>query len=126
MILSKIGKQNVDDTSFITDESFLEYHKELDSADRKWHIKDYFPYTSNDFMDLLDGMLQYNPQFRSTASSLLRHKIFDPIRVPDYERPAPFKIDLEIYNQATFDYDKLSDRKYTIEVLKHMITEEVN
>jgi hypothetical protein len=37
-------------------------------------------------------MLEYNPSFRLTASECLKKKIFDKIRVPQFEKPAPFPV----------------------------------
>jgi hypothetical protein len=33
-------------------------------------------------------MLEYNPFFRSKAENLLKHKIFDKIRISAIEKPA--------------------------------------
>ena len=58
-------------------------------------------------------MLQLNPSFRPTADELLRHKIFDKIRVEEHEKPSPFKIDLPIYNEGQYDYDKCESLELT-------------
>ena len=43
---------------------------------------------------------------RATASECLKHKIFDHIRIPDLERPAPFKIRITNDLSHMYDYDE--------------------
>lgn len=47
-----------------------------------------FPLTSDPLLNLLKGLLEYNPAFRITAQEALRNPIFDDIRDPVLERPA--------------------------------------
>lgn len=46
------------------------------------------------FIDLLEGLLQFNQLFRLSASDCLKHQYFDDIRVPEKELDAPFEINL--------------------------------
>jgi len=41
-------------------------------------------------------MLEFNPYFRPTAKELLRHKIFDKIRISKNEEASPSKIVVDI------------------------------
>ena len=56
-------------------------------------------------LEILDDMLQFNPHFRSKAGDLLKHSLFDSIRRPELEQPAPFKIKLEVDAPGVFDYE---------------------
>ena len=50
-----------------------------------------------------------------TAAECLKNKIFDSIREPELEQPAPFKIKLNIDDYNAFDYDTNEDRVYSTE-----------
>ena len=78
------------DLSFVTDDSAIDYHKSLVTATEKGSFKQVFPEISEGLIDLLTGMLEYNPCFRMTAAECLKSKVFDKIRVPQFEKPAPF------------------------------------
>ena len=42
-----------------------------------------FPKTRKDLVDIMESLLEFNPYFRPTAKELLKHPIFDEIRVKD-------------------------------------------
>ena len=42
-----------------------------------------------ELIDLLKGMLEFNPYFRLTAEDALKSKVFDKIRQPYFEKPCP-------------------------------------
>lgn len=56
-------------------------------------------------------MLEFNPYFRITAEKALQSKIFDKIRLKQYEKPTTEKIKLEIYKDDFFDYTDGSSTK---------------
>lgn len=89
-ILDQLGFQDEYDLSFLTDDSAIDYHKSLCTKNARGSFKHTFPKTSDGLLDLLTGMLEYNPCFRITAAECLKSKIFDSIRVPQFEKPAPF------------------------------------
>lgn len=64
---------------------------------------------------MLCNLLQFNPNKRITAEECLKNKIFDPIRVPELEKPAPFKIKLDIDDIQAYDYDNNIDMVYSTE-----------
>jgi serine/threonine protein kinase len=88
VILDVLGYQDEDDTAFITQDSVLDYHKSLSTLPIKCKFKDMFPLTSDPLLNILKGLLEYNPAFRITAQEALRNPIFDDIRDPVLERPA--------------------------------------
>ena len=47
-----------------------------------------------------------------SAKQCIKNKIFDHIRVPELEKPAPFKINLDIDSEGSYDYDNNVDLKY--------------
>ena len=81
-------------------------------------MKTYFPHTSDGLVDLLRDMLEYNPCFRTTAAKCLKNKIFDKIRVPMFEKPAPFEVTQKIYGPNTYDYDECESLKFKMPELK--------
>lgn len=134
VILNKLGHQDEQDLSFITEQQVLEYHKSLDKADPSTKSKDgrvqglrqLYPHVDNDgFFELLEGMLQYNPALRITAAECLRHKIFDSLRVPQHEQPAPAQVQMPIYADGSYDYDECVSLSYDIADFRSMIIDEV-
>ena len=74
---------------------------------------------------LLNMMLEFNPYLRATPQECLQSKFFDNIRVPDLEKPAPYKIYLPIDMDDACDYENGNVCKYSREQLQQMIFEEV-
>lgn len=66
-ILDKLGVQDENDLSFITEDSVRTYQKDLSSNKPKINFKDMFPSTSDSVLKILQGLLEYNPGFRLTA-----------------------------------------------------------
>lgn len=62
--------------------------------------------TNPGLIALLKDLLEFNPFLRATASECLKHKIFDKIRIPDLERPAPFKIKINNDLSHMYDYEE--------------------
>ena len=75
-----LGHQGERDQSFVTDAYAKRYVDQLVSADTPNVLRDKFPNTSNGLLDLLEGMLSFNPKLRWTTAKCLKHKIFDEIR----------------------------------------------
>lgn len=69
-------------------------------------FKEIFPETSEGIIELMSGMLKYNPGLRFSAHECLKSKIFDKIRVPVFERGAPHEIKLQIYDKGQYDYEE--------------------
>lgn len=57
-------------------------------------------------------MLEFNPYFRITAKNALKSKLFDKIRLKEYEQPSPEKVKLEIYGESAFNYKDGTSEKY--------------
>ena len=54
-------------------------------------LKDLYPEISEDLVDILEQMLQFNPHFRPTTKELLGHHAFDDIRT-DTEITSNYRI----------------------------------
>lgn len=59
-----------------------------------------FPRTSPELVEVLEQLLEFNPFFRPTASEILKHKLFDNIRQPGLELPAPKKISIDLEEEG--------------------------
>jgi hypothetical protein len=58
-------------------------------------------------------MVEFNPFLRASPAECLKNPYFDPIRVPQLELPAPYKIYLEIDQEDACDYASGAAMKYT-------------
>ena len=57
-------------------------------------LKEKFEGVDDDLIVLLENMLEFNPYFRQQASEILKANIFDKIRDPKLEMPAPCEVHL--------------------------------
>ena len=69
-----------------------------------------FSCIGDDFVDLLKGMLEFNPQKRYTAKACLDHKVFADIKDPQLEFLAPCKIKVHDQDSSGFDYENFTER----------------
>ena len=83
--MSVLGTPSEDDLSFITDPTALQYIKEFPSGQKGEDLKKKFPYASQDAIDLMQGMVQFNPFFRLSIEDCLSHPYFKKIRRQDRE-----------------------------------------
>jgi len=56
-------------------------------------------------LKILELLLQFNPYFRSSPAELLKSKEFDSIRNKEKEAGADYRIDLEVDQIGSFDYE---------------------
>lgn len=133
--MEKLGHQDEQDLSFITEQQVLEYHLSLDKADPSTKsadgtvkgLRSLYPHVTNEgYFELLEGMLSYNPHFRWSAAECLKHKVFDHLRVPQHEQPASKAIQMAVYAEGSYDYDECVSVSYDIGDFKKMIIEEVD
>ena len=68
-------------------------------------------------LDLLEGMLQFNPDFRFTASECLQHSVFDKIRNQAKEKGAPEMVELPCFADGMYDYHRKRASKFSAESL---------
>ena len=85
-----------------------------------------FDKTSDELLDILECMLQFNPHFRPRADELLKAKIFDEIRVPSLETGAPAKLYLKVDEINAYNFIEFKDNVYpTLEHYRKQIIKEV-
>ena len=77
------------DKSFLTTNAARSYVKKLDTDRSRKSLAKRFDKSSPELVELLQKMLVINPYFRSSAAELLKLPLFDKIRVPNLEAPAP-------------------------------------
>ena len=59
-------------------------------------IKEQFSASRPELVAILEEMLELNQFFRPSAKTLLKNKIFDPIRIKDNEKHADYKIKIHV------------------------------
>ena len=120
-----IGCQNDEDLSFLTDTNASDYVKTIQNPKEKCKFKQMFQNTDPALLDLLKGLLQFNPVMRLTAKEAINSKIFDSIRCKDLQQPSKKQISQKINSNGAFDYLKAKDHKYSISDYKKMLQREV-
>lgn len=55
-------------------------------------------------------MLEFNPYLRPSAKELLSLKYFDDVRDDELENSSPFKLNLEVDTDESYDCDKVYTR----------------
>ena len=95
--------------SFITYSEPAEHTIEKFPGYGRVDFKQEFDKNDGKFCDVLQKLLEFNPYFRGTAGSLLKHPVFDSVRQPELEQPAGIKIDMPEDHPGAFDYSKVND-----------------
>lgn len=97
------------DFSFLTNETYLEYLKQINgmTTDKVCKsLKELFPKTSDALLNLLIEMTEFNPYYRPTAKSLLKNNIFDQIRESKIENLNVEKIEINLdMDKHQLDYE---------------------
>ena len=106
MIMKKVnvGSQ---DLSHLYSKDHVKYVQMLQDGMKKStsSLKDLYPEISEDLVDILEQMLQFNPHFRPTTKELLNHHAFDDIRT-DMEITSNYKILIDVDDKTNNAYDK--------------------
>lgn len=79
-ILKLIGKPTASDLAFLQDNNKEEYVNSLAGSGPKVNFKDKFPAANEQALDLLKGMLEFNPFNRISTKDALKHAYFADIR----------------------------------------------
>lgn len=125
VIFEILGDQSDQDFDFIKDKTTKKYAFDCQNGAERIQLLKEFPDTEPGVVEILQEMLQFNPQYRSDASFLLKNKIFDNIRDPTMEAGAPYKIKLDVDAPDQFDYEALLSLKYTYDDFQEMLENEV-
>lgn len=85
VIMSVLGSPSEADLSFITDPTAINYINEFPKDQKGEDFKKMFPYASDAALDLMKGMIQFNPFVRSTIEDILEHPFLKNVRKPERE-----------------------------------------
>jgi serine/threonine protein kinase len=99
-----MGPKSEQDFSFLSDETAVEYASQLSNRSIPNSLKQKFEHSSEEMIEMLEGLLEFNHQFRLSAKECLKHKMFDDIRVERLEQGAPYQIQLQCDGLDQYDY----------------------
>ena len=106
-----IGKQDEADLSFLSNNKQQAHVNHLQDGRDKIDFRREFSEVNSRFGKQLSYMLEFNPHFRKDAESLLKSSLFDSVRDPEMEKPAPCKIENPLTD--SFDYITLKSGVYS-------------
>jgi serine/threonine protein kinase len=115
VIFEVIGTPSEEDMEFITDKNGILYLKSIKPKPKK-NLKQKFPGSSDDALDVLDKMLQFNPRKRITVNLALEHPFFAEVRSRSKEVEAEFSLGFEFEKDSFLTIEKL--RCLFIEVIQ--------
>merc|ERR1712147_424995 len=121
-IFDQLSPLNEHDYSFLSDQTAIEYAEQVSSQRNGTTLKKKFSETSAEAMEILEALLEFNHQYRTSAKECLKSKFFDDIRVERLERGAPYEIHLLCDGMDQYNYshdkdhfcDSLNDYKHLI------------
>jgi len=102
---------------FLESQESIDYIRKLPARPRA-NLAEKYPATDNAGLELLQRMLEFNPNKRPSAQEALEDPYFDDIRLPEQERFETPVINLPVDDEGKNDL--------SIEELKRMIVEEIN
>ena len=116
--MNVLGTPSENDLSFITDPTALQYIKEFPTGQQMVDFKSKFPYASDEALDLMIGMVQFNPFFRYTIEDCLAHPYFKKIRRKDREIKQETMVDISL-DKFEEEPDIMTLRKICIQEINH-------
>ena len=105
VIFEILGTPTDDDMVYVTDAKAIGYLKSFVPIERV-NLAEKYPGASEDAVDLLDKMLQFNPYFRISVDEAIEHPFFTKVRKQHKEQESDIKIELEFENE-TLDKERL-------------------
>jgi mitogen-activated protein kinase 1/3 len=114
VIFEVIGTPGEEDTAFVKDENAILYLKSLKKRSKK-NLKTKFVGSSDEALDLLSQMLEFNPFKRISVENALEHIFFEDIRSKDKEQEANFRLEFDFDKDEDLTNEKL--REYFIIVI---------
>ena len=87
-IFERLGEVQERDFSFFTDDSAYEYTQQILSqvkGKKGFTISSQFMNCNEQFQEILQSLLEFNPYFRSSAKQILSNPFFDDIRKSSLE-----------------------------------------
>ena len=83
-----LGTPTSHDKSFMTDKDAIDYLEMTIQHKHKCKLEALFPSADSAMMNLLKGLLEFNPYLRLSAKQALQSPLFDRIRNTYYEKPS--------------------------------------
>jgi len=105
VIFEILGTPIEDDMVYVTDAKAIGYLKSFTPIERVDLAKKY-PGATEEAVDLLNKMLQFNPYLRISIDEALAHPFFTKVKKPSKEKNAEKQITLDFENE-TLDRDRL-------------------
>jgi mitogen-activated protein kinase 1/3 len=106
VIFDVIGTPSEEDMEFVTDPNGILYLKSLKRRSKR-NIKVKFPGSTDDALELLGNMLEFNPTKRVTVNQALDHSFFKEIRAVEKEQEADFNLEFEFEKDDNLTMEKL-------------------
>lgn len=95
LILSVVGTPSKNDLEFISDPKAFEYLRSFPPL-KKVQLKELYPFADDECLDLLDKLLQFNPNKRIGIHEAIGHSVFNEVRIEHSEQINYESIDLEL------------------------------
>lgn len=108
-IIEQLNGLKSNDFSFLSEQAAVEYVGQVVGMTRGQTLSKRYSESSQQIIDILESLLEFNHLYRASAKELLKHKIFDSIRVKRLERGAPYQIHLPCDEQDAYDYSTEKD-----------------
>lgn len=117
LILELTGSPSIEELGFISYKSSVSYIRSLE-AQKGNDLGNKYPYSSPSVVDIMKGMLQFDPRRRMSVKEAISHSYFDNIRRLDKEKEAYFSLRFEFEENEEMTCEEL--RPYFIrEILKY-------
>ncbi|CAG9463314.1 unnamed protein product [Pedinophyceae sp. YPF-701] len=107
LIISRLGSPSEDDLSYITSSRAREYIQRLPKAPPP-NFAELLPGASEQALDLLGKMLQFDPRKRITVEEALRHPYLEQLHDEQFEPDAPAKIQFD-FNEEDVTESNIRD-----------------
>ena len=107
VIFDVLGTPTDEDISYVTDAKAIGYLKSF-TPNERMNMQVKYPGASQEGVDLLNRMLQFNPYFRISVDEALAHPFFNRVRKPHKERESDVQVVLE-FETETLDRTRLRE-----------------
>lgn len=106
VIFELLGTPTDDELAFITDQNGILYLKSLKFRPKK-DLKQKFPGSPEEALELLGRLLKFNPNDRLTLNEAMEHQFFEEVRDKSKEIEADFSLEFEFEKDENLTMEKL-------------------
>jgi mitogen-activated protein kinase 1/3 len=114
LIFDVIGTPSEEDMGFITDQHAKEYLRSFEKKEKR-NLKERFMGSTDESLDLLMKMIEFNPNKRITIKSCFEHPFFNSVRNKNMEKTSNYTLNL-VYENFDLTVEELRTR--FVEVIK--------